>query len=80
MRNKTFDIHNTIKDECLDIFSITETWLTDYDTAVIKEMTPVSHSFVYIMRQNRRGGGVDLFLTNSFKKIKRCNVVNRDMI
>lgn len=78
VRNKTFDIHDMISDECLDIFAITETWITDYDTAVIREMTPVSHTFVHSARQNRRGGGVGLFLTNSFKKTKRCNVVNCD--
>ena len=78
VRNKTFDIYDTIKDENLDIFAITETWLTDYDSAVIKEMTPVSHTFIHNARHNRRGGGVGLFLANSFKKIKRCNVVNRE--
>ena len=39
VRNKAFAIHDTIKDECLDMFAITETWLSDYDTADIKEMT-----------------------------------------
>lgn len=46
-RNKTFEIRDVINNECLDIFAITETWLTDFDSAVTVEMTPVTHTFFH---------------------------------
>ena len=35
VRNKTFNIRDLINDECLDILALTETWLRDYELAVI---------------------------------------------
>lgn len=71
VRNKTFDIRELIKDENLDIFALTETWLSEYEYAVINEMTPVTHSFLHVPRLNRQGGGVGIFVSNSFKKIRK---------
>lgn len=67
-KNKTFEIRDVINNECLDIFAITETWLTDFDSAVTVEMTPVTHTFFHNPRRVGRGGGVGLFLANSIKK------------
>ena len=68
--NKTFEINDLLKDTNLCILALTETWLTEYDTAKISEMTPNSHTFVHVPRSgNKRGGGVGLFLSNSIKKI-----------
>ena len=71
VRNKTQEIRELIVDECYDIFCVTETWLNELDTAVIREMTPLTHSFFHLPRINRVGGGVGLFLQNSFTHI-RC--------
>lgn len=73
--NKTFDIRNIIKEYNLDVFAITETWLSSYDSAKICEMTPTTHVFLHVPRPEkeggvRRGGGVGIFLTNAFKRIK----------
>ena len=71
VRNKTFDVCDLIKEEGLDIFALTETWLNEYEYAVINEMTPVTHSFIHVPRSNRQGGGVGIFLSNSFNKIRK---------
>ena len=68
--NKTLDIYELIIDKKLDVLALTETWLNMYDTAKIKEMTPNTHTFIHIPRSGKRGGGVGIFLQNSFKKIK----------
>lgn len=70
--NKTFEIRDTINDECLDIHAITETWVTDFESAVIVEMAPVTHSFLHNPRHVGRGGSVGLFLANSVKKSRNC--------
>lgn len=49
--NKTFDVCDLIKENYLDILAITETWLKDYDTAKIYEMTPVTHTFLNTSRE-----------------------------
>ena len=59
---------------------LTETWLSDNisDNSKITEMTPKTHAFHHIPRQNRVGGGVGVFLSKSFKKVtvKKCKEVN----
>ncbi|XP_076056378.1 uncharacterized protein LOC143034331 [Oratosquilla oratoria] len=71
-RNKTSEIRDTINDRQLDLYAVTETWLTDLDSAAMKEMTPVTHSFVHNPRSIGRGGGVGMFVSNSVKKVKKC--------
>lgn len=71
-RNKTFEIREIINSQQLDFYAITETWLTDFDSAVMKEMTPVTHSFLHNSRRDGRGGGVGLFVSNAMKKVKKC--------
>ena len=71
-RNKTLEICDTINEEKLDLYAITETWITDYETAIIHEMTPITHSFTHNLRCSGRGGGVGLFVSNAMKKIKNA--------
>lgn len=74
--NKTFDLYELIEDHDLDILALTETWLSECDTAKIREMTPAgTHRFLHVPR-GTRGGGVGIFLSTSFKKItkKKCEV------
>lgn len=75
-RNKTLEIRDTINEEKLDLYAITETWITDYDTTVVQEMTPATHSFLHNPRLSGRGGGVGLFLSNAIKKIKKRKTRN----
>ena len=51
MRNNDY-----INDNKLDILMLTETWLNNYDTAKIREMTPDTHTFLHVSRGDRRGG------------------------
>lgn len=67
--NKTIEIRSLINDEDLDFLALTETWLNEYDRAKIKEMTPVTHTFVHIPRKDKRGGGVGLVLSKVCNKI-----------
>lgn len=67
-RNKTLEIRDTINEKQLDLYGITETWLTNSETTVIEEMTPSTHTFIHNPRQGR-GGGVGLFISNAIKKI-----------
>ena len=71
--NKTFEIRDLINDSNMDVLVITETWMTVMDNAKIREMTPVTHKFLHNPRKTGRGGGVGIFLNESFKKIN-CDV------
>lgn len=74
VRNKTFNLRDLIDDERLDILAITETWFSDSDLAVISEMTPDTHMLLHTTRQNARGGGVGVFISKAFKKIRKCTL------
>ena len=76
--NKTIEIRDYIKDNKLDVLVLTETWLEEYERAKIKEMTPDTHVFLHVPRENRRGGGVGIFISNSFSKIKKEKVTEPD--
>ena len=64
--DKTFEIHDFINDNGLDILMLTETWLYSYEMAKITEMNPDTHTFHHVPRHNRRGGGVGIFVSNLF--------------
>ena len=68
--NKTIEIRSLINDEKIDILALTETWLGEYDQSKIMEMTPTTHTFVHVPRQEKKGGGVGLVISKSCKKIK----------
>ena len=68
--NKTLDIRELLHDKKFDLLAVSETWLSEYDNAKIREMTPSTHTFLHNPRKERRGGGVGIFLANSFKKIR----------
>ena len=61
--NKTNTIRSTINDQDLDIYMLTETWLSNNisESSKIKEMTPNTHVFKHVPRENRNGGGVGFF-------------------
>ena len=76
--NKTFDIRGLLNDDCFSILALTETWLTKFDSAKIREMIPDTHTFVHSPREDKRGGGVGLCIVNSFRKIKMDTSIRSD--
>ena len=44
--NKTCEIRGYINDNKLDILMLAETWLNNYDSAKIREMTPDTHTLL----------------------------------
>ena len=67
--NKTIKIRNIINEQNIDICMISETWLRNSiaDSSKIKEMTPKSHHFFHMPREDRvGGGGFGIFITKSF--------------
>ena len=72
--NKTCEICDYINDNKLYILMLAETWLNNYDSAKIREMTPDTHTFLHVSRGDRRGGGVGIFISKSFSKIRKEKV------
>ena len=68
--NKTCGTTDYIIVNKLDILVLTETWFNNSGSAKIREMTHDTHNFLNIPRENRRGGGVGILISNSFSKIK----------
>lgn len=71
--NKTIEIRELINNHQLDIFALAETWLNGYDHAIISEMTPSTHSFLQVHRENRRSGRVGIFISGKFSQIKQIS-------
>ena len=76
--NKTNKIKCLIDELRLDICVIIETWLSNNvsDSSKIKEMTPISHNFYHVPRENRWGGGVGIFTKKAFTKVQTINIEN----
>lgn len=75
--NKTIEIRELLNEREFDVMAITETWLNNFDSAKINEMTPPTHTFLHMPREGRVGGGVGLFTSNALshlKMLKRINV------
>ena len=68
--NKALEMRDLICEEGFDILMLTETWLGVHSEAVIAELTPVTHVFHHIHREERRGGGVGIVISNVCKGIK----------
>lgn len=65
VKSKTSDLLDFIYSSDADLFAITETWLSDDDTAAKLEFIPSeTHAFVNQNRADRKGGGTGLL----FKK------------
>ena len=66
VKSKTAALLEYIHSADMDIFAVTETWLTDKDAAAKMEFIPTeTHKFVQCNHQGRRGGGTGLL----FKKL-----------
>ena len=57
--------------ECkADLCAITETWLSDNDSAVCHEITPLCYKLFHCPRSDRRGGGTALLFRDSIDVCK----------
>ena len=65
LRNKSVSFCDYVQDCKADIFSITETWLTQNDAAICKEITPNGYRLFHCPRTDRRGGGTALLCRES---------------
>ena len=52
------------------LFAITETWLSDNDSAVCYEITPPSYKLFHCPRSDRRGGGTALLFRDNINVCK----------
>ena len=67
MKNKTALLLDYIRDCSVDLYAITETWLTDKDASVKAEFCPAGYNFNNHPRAGYRGGGTGLIFRNSLK-------------
>ena len=69
--NKTIEIRELIVERALDILVLTETLLDSKSSnSRIAELTPNTHTFHHIPRENGIGGGVGVLVSNCFSYIK----------
>ena len=67
VKNKALLLSDFLIDLDIDIFAITETWLSgNGDLDVISDLTPSGYKCLQIPRQNTLGGGVALILKENF--------------
>ena len=71
MRNKLDDVVEFLFEHDLDIFCITETWLLESDTDVVKAALPRSFTMLQIPRpDDGRGGGVAIIYKRGLSSAK----------
>lgn len=70
VRNKSCILRDLIRDNHLDLFFVTETWLTQYDSSAIAAFLPPTHDFYHFPREHSRGGGVGIAIKKSIKSVK----------
>lgn len=65
--NKTAYLQMLIKEDNLDIFCLTETWLTHASDPSATLLTPSQYNFNHVPRTTSRGGGVGILYKNVFQ-------------
>ena len=70
IKNKCCQIHDLIIDKSLDALFITETWVSQYDSASIAAILPDSHEFYSVPREEGRGGGIGLVISKDIQSVK----------
>ena len=66
LQNKTASFVDYVQDWKAVIFAITETWLTQNDAVVCREITPAGYRLFHCPRADRAGGGTALLFKDSF--------------
>ena len=74
LRNISASFCDYVQDCKADIFAITETWLTQNDAAVCKEITPNRYRLFHCPRTDRRGGSTALLCRESLnvRRLSTC--------
>ena len=67
INNKALALKDYAVDHDLDIFAMTETWLSDNDASSVGEVCPTGYYFHHVPRKNSRGGGVGLLFKKRIK-------------
>ena len=70
VKNKCCILRDLITDNNIDILCITETWLSDFDTAVVAALVPPTHIFYHSPRSEGRGGGVGVAVAKCLTNVK----------
>ena len=65
VKNKTALLLDYIRDFSVNLYAITETWLTDKDASVKAEFCPAGYNFIDHPRAGYRGGGTGLIFRDS---------------
>ena len=65
LRNKSATFVDLVCDSKTDLFAVSETWLTDNDTAILSEITPQGYKLHHCPRRDRIGGGTALIFKES---------------
>lgn len=74
VKSKTACLREYINSVDMDIFALTETWLTSKDTAAKLEFFPTeTHAFIQQDRNGRRGGGTGLLFKKAIAAKKNCS-------
>ena len=66
LRKNLDNIKTVVSHDSIDILSITETWLTEFDTYESRKICPDGYQFLRRDREHGKGGGVGFLLRNSF--------------
>ena len=66
LKNKTASFVDYVQDCKANIFAITETWLTQNDAVVCREITPAGYRLLHCPCAERSGGGTALLFKDSF--------------
>jgi hypothetical protein len=60
VRNKCTTVSEYVLDKDLDVFCLTETWLSNYDAIDVSDLCPQGYSFINYPRDNGKGGGIGI--------------------
>ena len=70
VRNKTTELRELIWEQGIDVFAITETWLSATDNLKINELLPNTHKLFHTPRNFGQGGGVGIVLSKAFTSVR----------
>ena len=68
--NKTTELRELTVEQGIDVFAITETWLSSTDILKINELVPNTHKFFHTPRNFGQGGGVGIVLSKAFTNVR----------
>ena len=70
LHSKSAMIYDYVCDSKADLYAITETWLSERDSALISDIVPTGYKFSHCPRVGRRGGGTALMYRDTLQVCK----------